>query len=817
MVTIIKDIGAQHTGSAMMTPPASLAGIRVLDLAGPLGWYATKLFADLGADVIRVEPPQGDPARQRGPFWHHDRRHSISFWHFNTSKRSEIIDLQSEPGRERFRELASGADVVIETFPPGVLNALGIGYPRLATLNPRLIWTSVTPFGSMGPRANWLANDLILQAIGGLMFLAGMPESPPSQLGGNQAEYLTGVLAACGAMLALFARQKTGHGQHVDISGQEAVALDGENAMPYWDVNQWERPRLGVHNFTGMRQMFQAKDGWVCLAVGSRWKPFRAWAEQAGVTNSAIRDPNWDSAPYRAAHSTELTALLEDLCSRLTREEIYLGGQAVRASVAPVAYVDELFSDPQLAARGFWQSVPHPALEQDVTYPGPPFRLSHSPWQIRGAPPRPGQHTGQGWLPREEPSAVWATGTGELPLSGIRVVDMSWVAAAPLATRLLAHFGAEVIKVETATHPDSSRALRTARPEGNDSLNVSGMWNNLNTGKRSIALDLRHPGALKLLEDLIRTADVLVDNYGVDPYPKWGFTLKRLRELRPDLIIARSSVMGRSGPRSNFIGVGYTIGAASGHNSITGFPGDPPAGACIAHPDYSANPYHFVMAILSALHYRHRTGIGQSIDLAQHESTVCFLGPEAMAAAANGERPGPCANRRPDAAPHGAYPAAGRDQWLAIACETDDQFAALCRCLGRPALAGDPRFAALEARKANEDALDSEVTAWTRTQNAARAMGVLQAAGVPAGVVQSHRVLMDEDPQMRVRSHFVLVEHAEAGPRREETTAIVLSGTPEVIGRPAPMLGEHNDWVFGELLGLPDEQLAAGYVESWFS
>jgi crotonobetainyl-CoA:carnitine CoA-transferase CaiB-like acyl-CoA transferase len=798
--------------------PGPLLGVRVIDLAAPLAWYGTKLLADLGADVIRIEPPSGDPARRRAPLVTNGPAlgESLAFWHFNTSKRSERVDLTTEAGRRRLRALAREADIVVDTSLPHERAAGGIDYPALSAKNPGLVYVSATPFGTTGPTSDWRANDLILQAMGGLMFLAGMPTSPPSQLGGNQAEYLTGVLAACGALLGLAARAHSGQGQFIEVIGQTAVALDAENALPYWDFERWVRPRLGVDNYLLTRQVFPCKDGWVVFSIGNRWRTFRRWLEQAGLLTEELAGPEWESAEYRKTHAKPIERACEALCASFTCDEIYRLGQEARVGVAPVRRIDDLFADPQLAARGFWQRVPHPELEQDVTYPGPPFRLSATPWRIARRPPLPGEHTGEGWLPRS-PLTTPTTGHGRrLPLDGVRIIDLSWVAAAPLATRLLALFGAEVIRIETATRPDSSRRLSTARPPGNDSLNASGMWNNLNPGKASIALDLTKPEAVRLLERLIQTADVLVDNFGVDPYPKWGLTPSRLRELRPDLIIARASVMGRSGPRQHYIGLGYTIGAAAGHHSITGFPGDPPAGAGIAHPDYSCNPYHLALGILAALHVRRQTGLGQTVDLAQHESTVCWVGVEAMDYAMNGAIAGPCANRSPDAAPHGAYPAQGDDAWVAIACRDDTEFRAFARAIGQPDLAADPRFRTLADRKANEDALDQIVANWTRAQPARAVAEQLQAAGVTAGPVQCHRDLVESDPQMRWLGHYLRVEHQEVGIRLADGPPLRLHTTPGRIDRPAPLLGEDTERLLRDLLGLSDEEIVAGFVNGWF-
>jgi crotonobetainyl-CoA:carnitine CoA-transferase CaiB-like acyl-CoA transferase len=796
--------------------PAALEGVRVLDLAGPLGWYATKLFAHFGADVIRIETPGGDSARLRPPFQGGgpEPERSLPFQYFNSSKRSEILDLETAAGRERFKNLAREADVMVETGTPGGFDERGIGYRALRQENPRIVWASITPFGQWGPYAQWKANDLILQAMGGLVQLAGVPESQPTRLAGHQAEYQAGVMAACGVLIALRERDRSGKGQFVDISGQVAISFDSENAMTYWDVDGWVRPRLGIRNYRGVVQMFPASDGWVILSMGNRWKAFKSWVHSLGLLPEDMLDPKWESTQYRSVHAAELEVVCRTLCLNQTKEQLYFAGQEARVGVGPVTTVKELYEDPQLLARDFWTRVETRDNHQEIKFPGSPFKMSRTPGRISTAAPALGTNNGEGWKPRVERPVTPKPGVHAL--EGVRVVDMSWVAAGPFGTRILADHGAQVMKIETSLHQDSTRALPSPRPAGNSSPNVSGMWNNVNTSKASVVLDLRQPEAVQLLERLIATADVLVDNFGVDPYPRWGLTSERLQQLNPDLIVARSSVMGRSGPRAHFIGMGYTISAAAGHNSISGMPNDPPVGAGIAHPDYTSNPYHLAFAILTALHYRDRTGEGQWIDLAQHESTVSWIGPELLDYSANGVIATQNGNRDKTVAPHGVFPALGEEKWIAIACENDAEFDALCEVLGAGFDSSDPRFAGNAARKTNEDELEREIARMTRTWESLRLTERLQKAGVAAGPVLSHRELLEYDPQMQHRGHYRQIEHAEAGLRRFDSPPVLLGRTPGGILRPAPLLGEDTEWAARDLLGLSEDEIASGYVDGWF-
>jgi benzylsuccinate CoA-transferase BbsF subunit len=392
------------------------------------------------------------------------------------------------------------------------------------------------------------------------------------------------------------------------------------------------------------------------------------------------------------------------------------------------------------------------------------------------------------------------------------VVDFTWQAAGPIATRYLAAFGAQVIKVESRQHPDGLRTTPMPRPEGNWSVNVSGIFNNLNANKLSLAVNLNTGEGQDLIRRLVAIADVVIDNFGVDPFPRWGLTYPEVAAIRPDIIMLRSSVNGRTGSGKDYIGFGFTIGPASGINALMGFPEDPPVGTSTAHPDYSSNPHHAAIAILAALHYRHRTGRGQYIDLAQMESTVAFLGPAMTDYTVNRQVRERAGNRSPWAAPHGAYRCLGDDRWIAIAVTTDEEWRGFCRVAGQ-SWTGDARFATATGRLAAVDELDRLVGAWTRDRVAEELMDALQAEGVPAGVVQNHDDLLHHDPHLRDRGYFVALDHPEAGRRIHDGVAARLSATPGSIRTPAPLLGEHNDFILGDLLGLSEDAINQLYLD----
>ncbi|MCS6801219.1 MAG: CoA transferase [Chloroflexota bacterium] len=796
----------------VLRPAGALDDVRVLDLAGPIGWYATRLLADLGADVLRIEPPGGDPERRRPPYARGDDRASLRYWWFNAGKRSLVIDLERADGRSRLLELAAEADLLVETFPVGWLAERGLGLAELHRCNPRLVLVSITPFGQTGPRAAWRGTDLIGMATGGLVHLGGMPDRPPTHLGGEQGYLQAGIVAAAAALVALRDSRMRGVGRQVDVSLQDAIVFTTENNLALLDLMGHLRTRLGDRAFTGFSLFFPCDDGWLAFWPGGRFDGLLAWLEEMGVPTAPFEGGEWTDPAFRERHIPELTAAIRQAAAGKRKTLAADAAQAHRLAAAPVADVADLQRDPQLIARDFWVEVEHrlPAGETAlVRYPGAPFKMSRTPWQIRRPAPAAGEHDTEGW--RDRPALPRPRRPSRLPLEGIRVVDLTWQIAGPAATQVLADHGAEVLKIESAVHPDGLRVMALPRPPWTDSLNQSGIFTLMNTSKRSVTINMATEGGPALLRRLIALADVVVDNYGVDPLPKWGLTPDELMKIRPDLIVARSSVMGRSGPRSQYVGFGYTIGPAAGLNALSGFAGDPPVASCTAHPDYSCNSYHLLIAILAALHYRDRTGEGQLIDLSQHESTVVFNGPAILDYTVNGVVPRPSENRHPEAAPHGVYRCRGNDRWVAIACESDEDWQRLAHAIGRADLAADPALADLAGRQQAAGRIDAAIEAWTRLRRPAEAAEVLQAAGVPAGPVQTAADLF-RDPHLAARGKILRLDHPELGRVRVNGPSFQLSGIgPEAVRRP-PLLGEHTEAVLRDLLGLDEEELVAAYL-----
>ncbi len=390
-----------------------LAPYRVLDLTDDRGWVCGRILADLGADVIKVEPPGGDPGRRVGPFYgdipHPDR--SLYFWAFNLNKRGITLNLETEDGRHLFRRLAALSDFVIESFDPGYLDGLGLGFGELSRLNPRLILVSISAFGRDGPYARYRATDIVGMAMGGMMAISGDPDRPPVRVSVPQAWLHAGAQAAAGAMIAHYYREASGRGQHVDVSMQQAVVwtLMNETPFPLPDFYGFDLNRAGGRRRTGrltIRQVYPCRDGYVCLLIlgggpGAGFiRGLLALLEDAGVAPAWFGEvdwENWDLAtPRRFATAQEeleaLEAVVADFCRQKTKAELYEAALKYGILLAPVNTVADLFENPQLAARGFWVEVEHPELGVKITYPGPFVQGNLNPVRIRRRPPLVGEH-----------------------------------------------------------------------------------------------------------------------------------------------------------------------------------------------------------------------------------------------------------------------------------------------------------------------------------------------------------------------------------------------------------------------------------------
>ncbi len=393
--------------------------------------------------------------------------------------------------------------------------------------------------------------------------------------------------------------------------------------------------------------------------------------------------------------------------------------------------------------------------------------------------------------------------SGDLPLNGIRVADFTWIGAGSFTTKLLADFGADVIKIETATRLDSLRETAPFK-DGIAGVNRSGYFADRNTSKRSITLNLKHERAREIARKLIAQSDIVANNFTPGTMEKFGLGYEAVKAFKPDIIYLAMSMQGASGPDSRFVGFGLTIAALTGLQHLSGPAERMPAGTGTNYPDHVPNPSHGAFAVLAAIYRKRKTGLGQFIDLAQTEPTIALLGPAMVDYTANGRVAERCGNRHPDSVPHGVYPCKGENRWITISVYDDAQWRALAETLGPPR--NERAWQNFNVRREHEAELDQLISEQTCQRDAAELMTQLQARGVPSGVVQNARDLIDNDPQLAHRQHWLKLEHKEMGASLYNATPVRLSETPAQITRPAPLLGEHTHEVCTQLLGIDEHE-----------
>ena len=792
----------------------ALDGVRVLDLADESAVFATRILADLGADVLRLEPPDGGRVRSRAPFIAGAPTPEGSLLHLyhNANKRSLVLDLETKRGADRFRELVREADILVETAPPGSLERLELGYRHLKQINPSLIHVSVTPYGLHSPWRDRRTSDLVAAAAGGLLYVSGDPDGPPVQAAGDQSFKLAGLTAATGALVALTGRRLgTIAGVHLDVSVQECVAmsvLQTSNPFHYtWHGRVPGRP--------GLTAVFRCADGLftTCNPRADRWAVFLGWVREAGVETDLTSD-SWEAA--QGIGQGVASNLVRQVAARYSRDEFLRRAWALDMLALPVNTLPDLQQCEQLLVNDEFIAVPQPAAGGTLAFPRSPVDAMAGRISIRAAP-RLGESRDTGFATRKAASGGGSSHAGTaaavLPphgrssqasganpstlLRGVRVVDFCWVLAGPLGSRLLANFGAQVIRVESASRPDS---LRNGRgPNGERSPNIGGLFNDANTGKESIAVDLRSPSGRTLVRRLIEVADVVTNNFRPGALERFGFGFEALQALNPGIVLLNMPGCGRKGPWSQRGTMGNIVLGASGLSSITGFADQAPIGLGVAYPDFTS-PYLLATCVLAALHQRERTGRGQEIDLSQLAATVSLIGVEWLQYQDSREAPRK-ANRDPNYCPHGVYPSAGDDEWVALAVEGEAQWVSFCRAIGRPELAEDPRFASHATRKQHEDALDTVVAGWTATRDRWETAELLQARGITAAAVENLQDTLERDPCLR--SHYQIVHQPDFPdvPITIDGEAIRFEGVTHPLRR-APALGEHNEVVLCGLLGL---------------
>ena len=780
--------------------PGALEGLRVLELGEQIAApYCAKLLADLGADVIKLERPGGDPLRAWGPFAAEpDPDAAGLFRYLNANKRGGVVDLTTPGGVEVVRGLVAGADLLVENLRPGALESFGLDPEELRAANPHLALVRISGFGQSGPYRDEPITDLVLQAAAGWVARHDALDGEPVRVGGRMPEYVCGAFAASAALTAVLAARQTGEPVEVDFSMMECLV--GTLAYPMLMLEAMRGAPQPTAPARYIPLGIQAcKDGWVGINVltEAHWSnACRAMGapEFAGRRGEISRNSD-DYEAFQAA--------LRPWLARHTAEEIVEQCQALRIPAAVVGTGQTSLESSQFSERPFFIDEPDGGFRR----PGFPYRLGATPASLRSAAPRLARagEGGPGWLPRDAPPlSVDAEEKAGLPFRGLRVLDLGSFWAGPYVGMYLASLGADVVKVESTSRPDGFRFIAPADPSAGDWYEGGALFQATNLGKRDVTLDLGSPAGRALLLRLVERADVLIENYAPRVLERFDLDYPAIRTAKPDIVMLRMPAYGLEGPGRDHVGWAMAIAQAAGISWLTGDPTDerPRNPGAFVDP---AVAMHALVALQAALAHRRRTGEGQQIEMAQLETAICMCPEPVIEYSMNGKIQSRRGNRSPSIAPQGIYSC--RDGQVALSVRTDAEWQALVLALDRPAWASDRALAGATARLARSDAIDRGLRTWTAELDASEVVERLRAQGVPAAQVLTTPRMYGE-PQLEARGFYQTLDHPVTGKRRYPVWPMRFSFAPgDVHPSGAPTLGQHNEEVLGGELGLSGEEL----------
>lgn len=863
-------------GGQEIQPGQTLLGdVRVLEVADEQAEYAGLLLGGLGAEVIKIEPPGGSPTRRIGPFYQdeEDPNGSLFFWHYNRGKRSIVLDPGEAADSDRLNALLQTVDVLlISSSAPG---AECFNLSTLSTEYPRLIIGHMTPFGSDGPWTGYKASDLIHLALGGPVMNCGYDPQPdgtydlaPVAPQMWHAYHIAGEQLVIMLIAALVYRETSHLGQYVSCPVHQAVSTNTELDVMNWIMRRAPMFRLTCRHSAELQSggpgdspimsvvptIGNTKDGrWATVYLrhedDEKLASFldgygmaadlasgpEPGAEHLEDTKPRVREiPGSQSQSERMAHRLEV---FHRLTKKFTFDEVpWQSAQDAGLLCAPLRKPHENLSDAHWQRRSTFGSVQHPEQGRSFSYPCSKWLSDRTHWAVGRRAPLINEDEE---IIREQVAELKDDdvtnniGLNEIlevegpqsALGGIRILDFGWFLATAGGSRFLAALGAQVIKVEWRSHPDSRLGAnapvggRAARAGARQPLagildpDMGGQFNNKNSGKLGISLNVGHPSGLALAKRLVEICDVVTDGFSPGTMERWGLSYDVMRELNPKVIYVQQSAMGSRGRYGRIRTLGPVAAAFAGTSEMSGL-SEPsmPAGWGYSYLDW-IGAYSFASAIVSALYYRARTGYGQRIDASQVEAGIFISGTSILDWSANGREWRRYGNQSPykRAAPHGIFRCCGADRWIAIACFTEHEWKALTEAVGHVAWTSDPRFATLESRYANQEVLNGYVESWTRGNDSYDLMHRLQNMGVPAGVCQTAEDRCDRDPQLKALKWLVDVNGTKIGEWPIPEVAVAMSATPPRVAgttqRGAPCYGEDNRLVYHELLGIPENTI----------
>jgi crotonobetainyl-CoA:carnitine CoA-transferase CaiB-like acyl-CoA transferase len=770
-----------------------LSSLRVVEFStGIAGAYCCRLLADAGADVVKVEPATGDPWRTwsaGGASVGRDEGGALfRFLHHG------VRAIVADPGDAEVAELVAGADVVVESFAPSQFDSA-----TWTARHPGLVVCSITPYGRGGPYAGRPTTEFIVQAESGGLVGRGMADALPFQCGGRTSEWLSGTFASAAVTAAALRAQRTGHGEHIDFAIVAAMTIAANSYAEFGQALRGNPPIVAPARTIETPSVEPTVDGYVGFCTNSRdqFNNFCLLIERADLV-----DGDFTSIVERQKRWKEWNDIVHAWTTRHTTADIVQLASELRIPVAPVLDGETVRTCDHFVARGAFVDDPTGAF----VMPRRPWRMDDEDPPPPSPSPRLGEHTGaiEPRVPARPPSPV---GDVELPLVGYRVLDLTAWWAGPIAAGVLAALGADVIHVESISRIDGMRTT------GASVAGLEGPWWERsahylvsNVNKRDLTLDLGTEQGLAMLRALIAESDAVLENFSPRVLTNFGLDWEQVQEINPRCVLVRMPAFGLSGPWRDNTGFAQTMEQVTGMAWITGHRDDQPR--IQRGPSDPNAGMHAAFAMLVGFAEREATGRGCHLEVTMVEGALNAASELVIEATAYGnllERDG---NRSPNVAPQGLYPARGDDNWIAISVETDEQWARLVRAFGDPAWATDPALATYAARRARHDELDDHLEQWCATQDAAEAVDLLIAHGVPAAIGWDPRRMYDH-PQLGAWHFHEEVDHPVVGRHQLPTLPFRYASVDRWVRTPAPLLGEHNHDILVGDLGISEADYAA--------
>jgi crotonobetainyl-CoA:carnitine CoA-transferase CaiB-like acyl-CoA transferase len=770
-------------------------GTRVIEIASGLSAAVTgRFFADLGADVVRVEALEQPPA--------HPGEGALLSW-ARAGKRTLQAPAGRRLGIEELDPLMAESDVVISDLSP---LRWAESFPSLEAVSPaypETVFVDITGFGRVGPYADYLPGDLVLLALSGYLFTCGLNDREPLRLGVDLVDIAAGVNAAGGAMAGLHHARRTGQGQVVEVSALRTM-LSMAMSFPTSYSFQGTIRRRSATGMVSVGIMLRCRDGHALVNT------FRTPSEMLYVLldDERLLDEKFGDYIGRELNQQEMAEIMAEAAAGKTMRELFEKGQELRLQNAMVQSPLQTPLDPQHGVRRFFQ----PLLLDD----GKTIRAPVTPVVPLGArdqharPPGETLATSEGMKWRQEPTERGAVAApSQNVFEDLKVLELTFAWAGPFIGRILADHGAQVVKIESRRYPDTARGADLVDLSFGDNdrwMDRSLAYVIANPAKYHVGMDLTDPAAKEVLLDLVRWADVIIENFTPRVLPNLGLGWDLFQSVNPSAIMISASGFGQQGPYRDYGAWGWGLECQAGITHQTGYLGEADPLLFIPTMPDPLSAAAGVAATIAALEERRRTGKGQWVDLSQYECATFATLIDILRDGETGTDRPRTGNRHAWRAPQGVYPCEGADAWVTVAVETDEQWARLCEVISRPDLAAADELRTHPGRYADHDRIDGAIAGWTRGRTKHEAMNVLQHAGVPAGAVQNAKDL-HEDPQVQALEYFRAAWGSELGLRIWPGTWYGMQRTPGDVRRGTSTFGEDNERVLRDLLGYEPEKV----------